>query len=168
MTSSNKEGARQAADRARRTGPSALDPRFRAVRAARVGTPVLVYSPEGRPAFWLVPFIAGGVACGFARVEEPSLRVSQVGVFGAGPDDRASWPPAAFFERPPAALLQEIQSRYGTTATEPVLSYDGSPARWAWRVDVGDPGSGPSVFITPGGWYARSPAPDSGAEGKGG
>jgi hypothetical protein len=152
------EAIRRAVAAERAQAPVAIDPHAAALRNARIGTPVLVYAPEGEPAFWLVPLIVGRAACGFARVEL-NRRVSQLAMFGGHADDRRSWPAAAFFKQPPDAMLAEIRARYpDARLSEPMLSYDGSPARWAWRVDVADGGSA-TVFITPGGWYERNPSP---------
>jgi hypothetical protein len=131
------------------------DPAMRGLREAAAGDAALVYSPAGDPAFWLVPFESGDRACGFARVEL-SGRVSQVSVFGAGAADRASCPPAEFFRRPPARVLDEVRAKHpGRTLGEPVLSYDATPAKWAWRIPVDGP-AGSVVYATPGGWYEKA------------
>jgi hypothetical protein len=121
------------------------------VNRAQTGVPVLVKTPVGAPAYWLVPFTEGELANGFARVELDGA-VSQLGTFGAGVEDRASWPPANFFTAPPPQMLHEIQHRYpDADVTAPLFTYDRSQAHWAWRVKLG---SG-AAFISPGGWYAR-------------
>ena len=131
------------------------DPLLRALRSAVVGNPVLARSPDGAPAFWLVPLEVRQRACGFARVELTE-RVAQLSAFGAGADDVSSWPEADFFRRPPARVLDEVRAKYsGAQLAEPVFSYDGSPAKWAWRVTVGEPATS-VVYITPGGWYERA------------
>lgn len=130
---------------------------MRGLREAKIGDPALVRSADGAPAFWLVPFESGDRACGFARVEL-SGRAAQVGIFGAGADDRANWPPAEFFRHPPAGVLEELRAKHpGVPLAAPVLSYDGSPAKWAWRICIGSPPAR-VAYVTPGGWYEKAAA----------
>ncbi len=121
-----------------------------AVLRADAGTPALVHAPDGAAAYWLVPFVDGGLACGFARVELDG-RVSQVGSFGAGERDRGAWPQAGVFEAPPSHMLEELERKHPEAAGQsPLLTYDRSPARWGWRIDLGRSGA---AFLGPGGWY---------------
>ena len=134
--------------------PVSHDPKFSAVRDGKVGLPVMVNEPEGKPAFWLVPILMGDSACGFARVEL-AHKVSQIGIFGSGPEERASWIDASFFEKPPPEILAEIRTRYsGSMISEPLLSYDKTPARWAWKIEIRNR-TNSVAFISPGGWYER-------------
>ena len=138
-----------------RREPMASDPALRAPRQTKVGAPVLVRQPEGDPAFWLVPLAVRHQAWGFARVEL-SERVAQIGCFGSGSHDEASWLEASFFRRAPPRALAEVRARYGEAAlAKPVLSYDGSPARWGWRLAIARPDGSTVVYITPGGWYEQ-------------
>lgn len=133
------------------------DATTRLLRAAQVAEPALVRAPSGEPAFWLVPLVvrdlAGDLACGYARVGLDG-RVAQLSQFGAGEADRSAWLQASFFRQPPASWLVEIRAKHpGAALAEPVLSYDGSPAKWAWRIAIGD---GDRVaYVLPGGWYER-------------
>lgn len=136
------------------------DATIRTLRAARVDEPALVRTPTGEPAFWLVPLVAGDLACGYARVELDG-RVAQLSQFGAGEGDRSAWPQAEFFRRPPAPRLAEIRAQHpGAAWAEPLLSYDGSPAKWAWRIAIGD--GARVAYVLPGGWYEK---PASGQRG---
>lgn len=138
----------------KQAAPVLNDPLFAAVRRAKVGSPVLVYAPTGEPAFWLIPFILRDRVCGLAEISLAG-QLSRLGILGAAPDDQQSWFDPSFFEEPPASFLAEIAAHYGDTAlSAPVLTYDGSPAKWAWRVQVaGSRGADPAIFITPAGWY---------------
>ena len=160
MTIANRETVRSAVTVARKQSPAREDPAHSAVRRARVGSPAQVYTPAGTPAFWLVPLLVGDLACGFAHVDLAG-QVIRVGTFGAGPEDRASWISAAFFEAPPAGVLSEIRFKYsGANLSEPLLSYDANPVRWAWRLEVIDAGRlAAEVFVTPSGWHERKPGP---------
>lgn len=163
--------AREEAEPIRRAVATALwrspvvdDPTMAALRGAIAGAPVLVRSPGGAPAFWIVPLEAGTRASGFARVELNG-RVAQIGHFGAAATDSSAWPEATFFEGPSATAMKEIRARHSTASiSQPQLSYDGSPAKWAWLVKVGDPATR-FIFVTPGGWYER-PARDDVASGR--
>jgi hypothetical protein len=159
MPTSNAPGdvkrIRQAVEREISRAPVSGDPSMPALRECTVGEPALVRSADGASAFWLVPFEIGDRACGFARVEL-SGRIAQVSQFGAGADDRASWPQAEFFRRPAARVLDDIRAKHpGLALAEPVLSFDGSPAKWAWRVAINDSAA---VYITPRGWYEKAAA----------
>ncbi len=158
MPDANRKAVRSAVAAARKQSPAREDPALAAVRQARIGPPAQVYSPAGIPVFWLVPLLTGTSASGFAHVDLVG-QVIRLGTFGAGPEDRASWIPATFFEAPPAETLSEIRTRYGgADLSEPILSYDTTPVRWAWRLAVFAAGSPVTeVFITPSGWYERKP-----------
>ena len=132
------------------------DAQFAATRGARVGSPALVQNPAGEPAFWLVPLLVKDQACGYAQVDLKGT-VDRIGIFGAGPQDRASWIDAAFFKRPPSESLVAIEADHPeATVSEPVLSYDTTPVRWAWRLEITSADRIEAVaFITPGGWYER-------------
>lgn len=148
------EAVRKVVASARKQSPVADDPKFSVARDAEVGSPVMVYTPEGEPSFWMVPFLVKNSACGFACVEL-SGKVSKVGIFGSTPEDRPSWVDASFFKNPPDALFAEIRAKFsGSTISEPIFSYDTSPARWAWRIEVKNK-IRTIIFITPGGWYER-------------
>lgn len=152
-TAHERMSAARAADRARGAEPHRSDPMLATVHSARVGTPELVRSPDETPAYWLVPFVEGELACGFARVELDG-RVSQLGTFGAGAGDRRSWPESIFFEAPPQQFLEELERVHpGAAIHDALLTYDRSPEHWGWRVDLGASGA---AFLTPGGWHMRS------------
>jgi hypothetical protein len=141
------------------------DPRFAAVRRAAAGTPALVSAPDGSPAYWLVPFDLDGRACGVARVMLDARQVD-VSAFGAGPADHAAWPAVDYFARAPGDLVAAAAARHaGLRFAPPRLSYDGSPHKWAWRLETEPPGP-LVVFITPAGWYAsQGGPPPAGREG---
>ena len=158
------EAIRKAVEVKRSKAPVSKDPLFSAVRDAKIGSPAMVYTPEGKEAFWLVPILMGDSACGFARVEL-SHKVSQVGIYGSSPEDYAGWIEASFFEKPPSRLLDAVRSRYsGMRISEPILSYDKTPAKWAWRIEIGEKVK-TIVFITPGGWYEQVSRNDRNCEG---
>lgn len=152
-TAPEPAGIAAAAGRARQLVPYRDDPALAAVRGATVGTPALVRSPEGEPAFWLVPFIDGRLACGFARVGLDG-RISQLGAFGSGHHDPPAWPDADFLSKVPARWWKELTQRFPEAqSTGAVLSYDQSPAKWSWRIHLG-PQQG-VAYIGPHGWYVR-------------
>ena len=150
----------QLADEARRSPPVAGDPRFAALESATTAPAVLVRSPDGSPAFWLVPFVVAGLAHGIARVELTG-RVAGVSMLGR-PVIR-SW-----FQRPPADALAKIRVAHpDARLSEPVLSYDRAPSRWGWMVQVRQPGHPDrAAHIGFNGWYERPLVPpENGREG---
>ena len=146
----------------------AVDPALVRARSARLGSPVPVLAPDGSVAFYLVPLVVDHRACGFARVE-PSLRVSQLGIFGGHADDESAWIDEDYFARPPARLLDEVLAAYpGSMLSAPVFSYDRTPARWGWRVEVVRGGAPVEVvFIGPTSWYRAAPVPHGGGDREG-
>lgn len=145
--------------------PHSEEATFSSLRQARPGSPAMVHTPVGEAAYWMVPFVLQGMACGFAQVDLQG-RVMRMGIFGGTADDRAAWIPAAYFKQPPAALLAEIEQHYpGAVAAKSAFSYDRSPAKWAWRLVVGEETAPVEVFITPRGWYTRRQGGQDGMEG---
>jgi hypothetical protein len=147
---------RRVVETARKQSHIVNDEKFSFLKKAKVGSPIMVYTTEGEPTFWLVPLMANNLACGFAQVELSS-QVSKIGIFGSTPNDSQSWIKASFFKEPPSEILTEIQSVFSEdTISEPVFSFDISPARWAWMLKIKSKNNTTSViFITPGGWYKR-------------
>lgn len=120
-----------------------------------MATPLMVRSSDGKEAYWFVPLLMGTKACGFARIEK-NLKISELGLFGGSPEDQGSWIDASFFERPPPEDIDSIKARYpGTEMSEPIFSYDQSPAKWGWMVKLND-GRRITVFVTPAGWYEQT------------
>ena len=145
-----RDEIRRSAEEARRRRPGADTSQFEALRNASAGDPLAVAAPDGALAFWIVPYVRDGRARGFAQVELSGV-ASRVAIFGSG--DAASWIDAAYFRGAPEGTLAEIRAKHpGDPLSEPVFSYDLSPARWGWRVQ----GPDWTAFITPGGWYDRA------------
>lgn len=160
----DSERIRQAVAAALNQSPVAGDPAMVDLSGAKAGLPVLARSPGGAPAFWIVPLETGTRVPGFARVELNG-RVAQIGRFGASPHDPSSSAGAAFFRAPSSTALNEIRVKHPAAAlSPPQLSYDGSPAKWAWLIKVGEPPTR-FIFVTPGGWYER-PAREDAASGR--
>jgi hypothetical protein len=136
--------------------PYSQEPAFTALRQAATGTPVMVHTPAGEAATWLVPFIVQGMACGYAQVNLQGV-VTRIGILGGAATDQAAWIPATYFYQPPEALLAEVRQQYaGAILSEPVFSYDRNPLRWAWRLSIDQEEAAPvEVFIAPDGWFAQ-------------
>jgi len=132
--------------------PVTVDLAMAALRDALPGMPLLASDEAGRPAFWLVPLLQGDHACGCVRVDLNG-RVVQVSTFGAGPRDTAAWPQAQYFSAPPQRLVEEVRARHPDAALgAPMFSFDASPARWAWRIAIGEQRI---AYVAPTGWYER-------------
>lgn len=65
-----------------------------------------------------------------------------------------------FLKKPSSQILEEVHTKYlDFTISEPILSYDKSPAKWALGVIIKEIEKIKFiVFITPGGWHKRHPA----------
>jgi hypothetical protein len=152
-------------DLSRNQAPYSFDSQFEMLRQAKIGSPILVKSPQGEPSFWMVPLLVGEMACGFAAVDLRG-QVSRMGIFGGGAKDRAAWVKAEFFNTPPDNALAEIAEKYpGFQLSKPEFSYDGSPARWGWMVLATREGVLPAtIMITPGGWFITGPPAAGDAE----
>jgi hypothetical protein len=146
---------RLAAQRALTQPPVRDDPALGNLQQASVGTPALVRTSEGQPAFWLVPLESGRQACGYVRVELYH-KVATVGAFAIGAESRGAWPEADFFHDPPARFIREIRAmHHGATVKSSMLSFDGTPAKWGWRIELSHP-PGIVAFVSPHGWYLQS------------
>jgi hypothetical protein len=144
------------AEAARKTSPAREDVQLAALQDAIVGSPVMVCSPTGEPAHWLVPFLVGDLVCGYVNVTLKG-QVMQISALGGSPQDRQSWIPLSFVKHPPDEYLAEIRRKYPERQlSTPVFSYDRSPARWAWYLElVSPPMPAKIVLISPAGWYER-------------
>lgn len=149
---------KKAVEAARGQSPAGRDINLSALKDAKAGSPFQVFTPEGEPSFWMVPFLQGNLACGFAFVEL-SGEVSRIGVFGSGPEDKASWIEASFFRRPPPAIMKEIRAKHpDSELSEPLFSFDRSRDRWAWMLKMTKRDhTRAHIFIAPGGWHERQP-----------
>jgi hypothetical protein len=147
---------KKAVEAVRRQSPVADDIKFSIVKDAEVGSPVMVFTPDGKPSFWMVPILFRNFACGFACVEL-SGKVRKIGIFGSTSEDRSSWIDSSFFKKPPPKILKEIQTKFsGSTISEPLFSYDTSHDKWAWMLEIRNKDKIKSlVFVTPGGWYEK-------------
>jgi hypothetical protein len=135
--------------------PVSGDLNFAILRKANASNPVIVKDDEGKDAFWLVPLLSGEKAVGFVRLEK-NLRVSQVGIFGASAADRESWVDASFFDRPPPEAINSIRVRYpDMKMSDPVFSFDKSPAKWGWLIALSN-NRKISIFVTPSGWHEKT------------
>lgn len=133
------------------TQPIIEDRKFDAARKASIGSPITVKNTDGKDQHWFVPLLTGKKANGYAQVEK-DLKVSQVAIFGATPEDRGSWIEASFFEKPPLEVINSIKARYPQMEmSEPFFSYDQNPAKWGWIVKLKNERQ-ITVFITPSGW----------------
>ncbi len=118
------------------------------------GTPVPVHSPDSghRQEYWMVPYVSGSTAYGFA-VYDSGQKLVRVGVFGAGGStDHIA---AEYFVRPPSGQIEDIKNKYRDfVMAEPVFSYDKTPAKWSWRLELSKGGKETVIlYILPESWY---------------
>lgn len=99
------------------------------------GKPLVIRSPAGEPAGWFVPLRAGDQLLGYLRFTADGTRRG-LSSFQRRHGELAGCPLAADWLDPDRITTQaRTQAGPGATASPPVLTYDGSPERLAWRVD---------------------------------
>jgi hypothetical protein len=116
--------------------------------AVRVGEPLAVMDPGGAQHSWFVPLEVGEKLAGFAQLL-PSLVALRVSSFQQRPHDYehcpdvADWTDVERIAKRAAAI-----AKLGEQLSHPVLTFDGSPSRLAWRVDAKSPtGETRQLFI---------------------
>lgn len=133
-----------------------LDP---ALRSGVVLDPVPIRAPDGRVVGWLVGITEGARLAGLLQLDE-KLQLKRVASF-TNRSDAPGEHPADWFD--PLRVLARARSEAGEdeVLATPVLSYDGSLDRIAWRV-VAKAQNGRTRTIYVVGDSAYSPAPSSG------
>ena len=136
--------------------PFSLDPKFLHLQNAEIGDPVPLFKPERLQESWIVPFLLDGLVCGIALMSLDKV-VNRVSVFGFDPLNRARWFSPDYFIKPPEKYHREVRKKYPhRTLSEPLFTYDQTPTRWGWRIQVLRDGFVESyIFINPTGWYVR-------------
>lgn len=127
---------------------------FRSLRNSVSGEPVPVYSPSGTPEFWIVPYVSGAKSTGFAFFDK-NQKLIRVGVFSPGSKDVSGTVDVSYFTQPPSEIINDIAAKFaGYSLSKPVFSYDGTPAKWSWRLElVKGNEEARLVYILPGSWY---------------
>lgn len=113
-------------------------------RDGRLLDPVPIVSPAGLPAGWFVPVALEGRLRGFVQIDGTG-RFHRYASFAssADPENVADW-------TEPSRILSHARRLAGPDATlgTPVLSWDGSPDRLAWRVPlIGPAGERRSIRV---------------------
>jgi len=127
-----------------------IDHTLKQLRGTATGNPVAMHSPADLPERWLVPYLAGSKACGFA-VFDQQKQLIKTGVLSSGTGGIDS----DYFLRPAPRLIEEIKHKYpdGELST-PIFAYDQTPAKWAWRVSISQKGqTKKNIYIMPESWY---------------
>ena len=119
-----------------------------------VGVPERVYSPEGRPAYWLVPGLVGGQIKAIARILEGG-RVATVGAIGAATTDCAQ-AVTGLSATEASELTKDLAVQYpAAEIVRPLLVRDGPVGREAWLYHVRSTAQDLWIFATGGGVYSR-------------
>lgn len=106
---------------------------------ATLAAPKAISGPAGEPQGWLVPLLAGDRLLGYLRFTSSGSRRG-LSSFQRQRGDLSSCPLAADWLDPDRiGARARTQAGPDATAASPVLSYDGSPERLAWRVDFTGP-----------------------------
>lgn len=107
--------------------------------AAAPGAPLMIRASSGSADGWFVPLLAGERLLGYLRFTADGSRRG-LSSFQRRPGDLASCPLAADWLDPERITARAREhAAPGASAAAPVLSFDGSPERLAWRVDFSDP-----------------------------
>lgn len=141
---------------------------FQNLSNSTAGTPVLIYSPDDLPEYWMVPYVSGTKVIGHALFDGRQ-KLIRVGIFDMGGDSGTGYIDSSYFTKPPSDLLEEIRGKYpGYALSKPVFSYDRTPARWSWRLGLTNNYENHKlIFILPGSWYEadEKKGPEMGMEG---
>lgn len=106
---------------------------------ATLAAPRLISSPAGEPDGWFVPLLASEQLLGYLRFTASGARRG-MSSFQRQRGDLSSCPPAAdWLDADRIGARARTQAAPDATASAPLLSYDGSPDRLAWRVDFTAP-----------------------------
>jgi hypothetical protein len=118
------------------------------------GHPERVYSPEGHPAYWLVPGLVGGRIQGIARILEGG-RVATVGGLRAAATDCAQ-AVTGLCASEAFRLTKGLAVQYpDAEISRPLLVSDGPVGREAWLYHVKSAAQDLWIFATGGGVYSR-------------
>jgi hypothetical protein len=120
-----------------------------------VGRPERVYSPEGRPAYWLVPGLHQGQIQAVSRIL-PDGRVATIGLLKAPVADCAAAVTGLSATRV-VGVSRDLTAQYpADDISQPMLVHDGPVGREAWLYTVTSaPGTELWIFATAGGTYSR-------------
>ncbi len=105
-------------------------------RNVEVLDPIPIVTPNGIMHSWFVSVAVGNVMLGFFELL-PNMRMTRYSSFQRDPSSLKGCPPVAAWTDP-GTVLRTARPYFGPgeTARTPVLSYDGTPARLAWAVEV--------------------------------
>lgn len=121
-----------------------------------VGDPERVYSPEGHPAYWLVPGLVGGQIQAIARILEGG-RVATVGGLKAAVADCAK-AVTGLSASEASQLMKDLAAQYPSAEiSRPLLVHDGPVGREAWFYPIRSTVHDLWIFATGGGVYSRPP-----------
>ncbi len=129
--------ARATADRLLRSG-FVENPTIR--NEGAIGDPLPIREPDGGPAGWFVPVIAGDLLCGFFQFDAQLtlLRFSRFPKFPAASD----WLDADAIRRNALAKFPDV-----APAGEPFLTYDANVTRLVWAVPVRGPSGEKMIYV---------------------
>lgn len=102
---------------------------------ATLAAPRVIGSPAGEPDGWFVPLLAGERLLGYLRFTVDGARRG-LSTFQRQRGDLSSCPLAAdWLDAGRIGARARAQATPDAVASAPLLTFDGSPERLAWRVD---------------------------------
>ena len=124
------------------------------LKEAERGVQLPMLNENNEQTHWFTSFILQQKVAGFA-IQDLAGKVVVPGLLAPNAEGKNKIDPA-FFLHPPAAILNEIKTKYaGSGILSRSFSYDQIPQRWAWRIKLVDGKGEFSVYITPAGWYEK-------------
>jgi hypothetical protein len=120
------------------------------------GIPVPLYNSQKSQKYWLVPLLLGKKVRGLAIFDLSGKLVSH-GILSPNVMDEGKLMDKDFFESVPITVLDKIRKQHrGVEFATPFLSYDETPRKWGWLLQVEKENEAPkSIFIGPQGWYEK-------------
>lgn len=117
---------------------------------AALHAPLPIHTPTGRLDGWFVPVVAGAHLVAYLRFTAQGVRRG-LSSFQRQPGATAGCPLAAdWLDEARITARARAAAVSGGNAAAPVLSYDGSPDRLAWRVVFSPIGSAPCCVCVAG------------------
>ena len=122
------------------------------IKDAETGEPMPMLDFNDKQTHWFIPFVLHHKALGFA-ITNLSGKIILHGSLTPNAKEKID---LAFFSQLPSHLLADLKKSYqGFNIVSQSFSYDGSPHRWAWRVNLDNGEQKHTLFVSPSGWYEK-------------
>ena len=127
---------------------------FARIKDAEPGEPVPMLNADGEQTHWFTPFNLNRRTAGFS-IQNLAGKMIIYGLLTPNAGIKEKIDPG-FFLTPPALILDEIKKSYpGFEILSQSFSYDESPQRWGWRINMAKQSQRLTLFVAPDGWYEK-------------